>query len=44
MTSLILLFSTFYTDIKINSSSRTFSGNIHFEVKYLEKGLADYSV
>ena len=26
-----------------NSNYRTFSRNIHFEVKYLENGLADYS-
>ena len=30
-------------DPKRNSNSQTFSRNIHFEVKYLENGLADYS-
>ena len=43
MTSGILLFSTFSADLKRNSNSRTFSRNIHFEVKYLENGLADFS-
>ena len=43
MMSLILLFSTFYADLKRNSHSRTFSRNIHFELKYLENGLADCS-
>ena len=43
MTSWILLFSTFYAEIKRNSNSRTFSQNIDFELKYLENGLADYS-
>ena len=43
MTSWILLFSTFYADVKKNYNSRTFSRNIHFEVKYLENGLADYN-
>ena len=34
----------FYADIKRkNSNSRTFSRNVHFEVTYLENGLADYS-
>ena len=42
LTSLILLFSTFYADIKRNSNSRTFSRNIQFEVINLENGLADY--
>ena len=35
--------STFYADLKRNSNSRTVSRNIHFEVKYLKNGLADYS-
>ena len=35
--------SPFYADIKWNSNFRTFSRNIHFEVKYLENGFADYS-
>ena len=43
MTSRILLFCTFYADNKRNSNFRIFSRNIHFEVKYLENGLADYS-
>ena len=43
MTSSILLFSTFYARFKRNSNSRTFSRNIHFEVRYLENDLADYS-
>ena len=41
MTSWILLLSTFYADLKRNSW--TFSRSIHFEMKYLENGLADYS-
>ena len=43
MTSLIPLFSTCYADIQRNSNYRTFSRNIHFEVKCLENGLTDYS-
>ena len=41
MTSSVLLFSTFYAELKRNSNSLTFSWNIDFEVKYLENGLAD---
>ena len=43
MMSWILLFCVFYADIKRNYNFRIFSRNIHFEVKYLENGLADYS-
>ena len=43
MTSWTLLFSTFYADIKRNFNSRILSRNIHFEVKYLENGMANNS-
>ena len=43
MMSQILLFSIFYAGIKRNPNSQTFSWNIHFEVKYLDNSLADYS-
>ena len=43
MTSSVLLFYTFYADLKRNSNSRTFSRNIHFEVKYLTYNLYSWS-
>ena len=43
ITSSILLFYSFYTDICKISNFRNFSRKFYFELKYLENGLADFS-